>query len=74
MPSALTAERFDETVGARKRERPTWILDAIGALIGVGADTVRALAKEPGSPIHRRAGRWYCYESELLAWMRQPAA
>lgn len=74
MSTSLTPPAFDAMVKPRvKRERPTWTLDAIGNLIGVGPDFVRTLAKQPGSPIHCVEGRWYCYESELIEWMKNPS-
>lgn len=65
----LTTKTFDNMVRGR-RERPVWTLDAIGNLIGVGPDFVKTLAAIEGSPIHEIGGRWFCYESELIAWMK----
>ncbi|MGV8831247.1 MAG: hypothetical protein ACOH2N_04655 [Devosia sp.] len=71
--SELTPPQFDAMVKPRaKRELPTWTLPAIGQLINAGPDLVRTLTKAPGSPIHCVGGKWYCYESELIEWMKNP--
>ncbi len=71
MATELTANTFDATVRPRaKRERPTWTLDGIGALIGTGPDFVKTIAAMDGSPIHEIGGRYFCYESELIEFIK----
>ena len=69
---ALTASAFDSMAGTRPGRTPIiWTLPAIGARIGVGADFVRdTLAKQPGTPIRQVGGKWYCFEDDLIAFMR----
>ncbi|MBN9347554.1 MAG: hypothetical protein J0I48_15390 [Devosia sp.] len=66
--TTLTAQTFDAMT--RRREKPVWTIEAIGNIIGVGPDFVRTLAAIEGSPIHQVGGRWFCYESELIEWMK----
>lgn len=62
--------RAFDAMTTRRKEKPTWTLEAIGALIGTGPDFVKTLTRMDGSPIRQIGGRWFCYESELLAWMK----
>ena len=65
--SELTPRSFDAITD---RSRPVWTLPAIGQLLGIGVDGVRALMKEPGCPIQHRAGRYYVYADDLERWLR----
>lgn len=69
----LNPRTFDRMVTGR-REKPVWTIEAIGNIIGVGPDFVRTLAAIDGSPIHQVGGRWFCYESELIEWMKTQRA
>ena len=66
----ITPRAFDQGLMPRRREKPVWTLEAIGALINVGPDFVRTLAAIEGSPIHEIGGRYFTYESELIPWMK----
>jgi hypothetical protein len=69
----LTIESFDAIAEGRpapKPVRPVWSLPAIGGLLGIGVDGVRALLAEPGCPIQQKGGRYYVYADDLERWMR----
>jgi len=69
----ITPERFDsmtERLAPDRREKPIWTLEAIGQRIGTGADFVRTIAKQPGSPIREIGGRYYAFEADLIAFLR----
>lgn len=71
MSKALTAKTFDRLLEPKPSDRIIWTLAAIGGRIGVGPDFVRdTLAKQPGSPVKEIGGRYYCFESDLLAYLR----
>lgn len=72
----LTPERFDRLIGdPMKAARPPkilWGADAIGRRLGVSADFVRdRLAREDGSPIKKKAGRYCVVEEDLVAFVRE---
>jgi hypothetical protein len=67
----MTPEMFDAVMRPRPRDRIIWTLPAIGARIGAGVDFVRdTLAKQPGSPVHQIGGKWYAFEDDLIAYLR----
>jgi hypothetical protein len=63
--------RFDALVDSPKI---IWGADAIARRLRVSADFVRdRLAKLPGTPIMKKAGRYCVVESDLVAWFRTTA-
>lgn len=72
MKPEITPQRFDRTVSPKLgAPRIIWTLSAIGQRIGVGSDFVRdTLAKQPGSPVKEIGGRYYAFEDELIAFLR----
>lgn len=68
----LTPRKFDALVDGRLATpgRPVWTLPAIGHLLGIGVDGVRALMREPGCPIQHKGGRYYVYPDALERWLR----
>jgi hypothetical protein len=73
--STLTPARLDAILeGKAKPNNPSriiWTLPAIGRRIGVGADFVRdTLAKQPGTPIKEISGRYFAFEDDLIAFLR----
>ena len=76
---ALTPDRLDaildRNVTSRyaTRDKIIWTLQAIGQRIGVGADFVRdTIAQAEGSPIREIGGKYYCFEDDLIAFLRKP--
>lgn len=68
----LSPETLDRILPSKRRDRIIWTLGAIGDRIGVGPDFVRdTLAKQPGSPIKEIGGRYYCFEDDLMRFLRQ---
>lgn len=48
-----------------------WTSAAIAGRIGVSADFVRdVIAREPDSPVKALGKRLYCFEGDLLRWLR----
>lgn len=71
----LSADALDRILVGKKRDKIIWTLAAIGERIGVGPDFVRdTLAKQPGSPVKEIGGRYYAFEDDLMAYMRNPPA
>jgi hypothetical protein len=70
--AALTPSNFDRTISAPgKSPRIIWTLPAIGRRIGTSPDFVRnTLVNVDGSPIREIGGRFYCFEEDLLEFMR----
>lgn len=67
----LTPETFDRLVASTKPARIIWTLGGIGKRIGVGPDFVRdTLIKQPGSPVKEIGGRYYAFEDDLIAYLR----
>lgn len=61
--------------GATKPDKIIWTLAGIGNRIGCGPDFVRdTLAKQPGSPVKEIGGRYYAFEQDLMAYMRNGGA
>lgn len=54
----------------RSRPDALWGLPAIGAALGVSADTVRRWILDPriDVPVSRCGGRWFARRSDLEAW------
>lgn len=76
--TALTPARLDAMLDGKakpsqKPSRIIWTLPAIGRRIGVGADFVRdVLAKADGTPIREIGGKYYCFEDDLIDFLRKP--
>lgn len=76
MKPPLTASRFDKLTEGQPRpsgnpSKIIWTLPAIGQRIGVGSDFVRdTLAKQEGSPVKEIGGRFYAFEDDLIAFLR----
>lgn len=52
--------------------RIIWTLPAIGQRIGVSADFVRdTLLQIENTPVRQLGGRYYCFEDELMMFMRR---
>lgn len=69
----ITPTTFDQLhpTPSPKGDRIIWTLDAIGSRIGTGRDFVRdTLAKQPGSPVKAIGGRYYAFESDLIAYLK----
>jgi hypothetical protein len=78
MKPPLTAARFDKI--AEGQQRPSgnpkiiWTLSGIARRIGTGSDFVRdTLAKQDGSPVRQIGGRFFCFEDDLIRYMRDAA-
>lgn len=71
----LTADRFDAIAtpriprGSTLARESLWGATTIAAFMGVSDDFVQKIAKEPGGPIRRRAGRLFTTRTEILAWL-----
>lgn len=63
----LTPERADAILAPRERVEGAEI---IANILGVSPDTVHRLARKPGVPIYKPAGRYIAFRSELLAWLK----
>lgn len=63
--------RADEVLAP---ERKLWGAETIAAFLGVSADTVYKLAKDPGCPISKPGGRYFAFKSELVIWLRTKPA
>ena len=73
----LTAPLFDAIFGKPPAPKPEklWGRPAIAQALGVSVDMVVSLARHPGCPIYRPAGKYFAYRSELERWLRtKPAA
>ncbi|WP_102960225.1 hypothetical protein [Mangrovicella endophytica] len=58
-------------VDPKNPARIIWTLPAIARRIGVGADFVRdTVATAEGTPIRELGGRFYCFEDDLMSFMR----
>lgn len=65
----LTPRITDEILAG---DRKIWGAGAIAAFLGLSADKVYDLAKDPDVPIYKPAGsgRYFAIKSELMAWLR----
>lgn len=75
MNQRLTAEKFDKLAegGQRPSHNPRiiWTLNAIAQRIGTGVDFVRdTLVTVEDSPVRQIRGRFYCFEDDLIAFLR----
>ena len=71
MTKPLTPNKFDRLVESKPNARIIWTLGAIARRIGTGPDFVRdTLAKQEGSPVREVGGRYYCFEDDLIAYLR----
>lgn len=58
-------------IDSKRADKIIWTLAGIGRRIGVGPDFVRdTLIKQPGSPVKVIGGRYYCFEDDLIDFMR----
>lgn len=54
--------------------RILWTSKGIARRLGCSPDFVlNTLMAAPGCPIRRLGGRIYCFEDELIAWLRNPS-
>lgn len=80
MKPILTPETLDALLTPPPRargqeDRIIWTAGSIARRLGCGEDYVRkTLARQPGTPIRKRGRRLYCFERELIDWMRDDAA
>lgn len=72
MTKPLTPQSFDSlTHGNAREDRILWTAKAIGRRLGCGPDYVRhTLAGLPGTPIRKQGRRFFAFEDELIAFMR----
>lgn len=76
MKPPLTAARFDKLAEGQptpsgNQPRIIWTLAGIGKRIGCGADFVRdTLVTAEDSPVRQIRGRFYCFEDDLIAFLR----
>lgn len=76
MKPPLTASRFDKLTEGQPRPsgnstKIIWTLNGIARRIGTGSDFIRdTLAKQPDSPVKQLGGRFYCFEDDLIAFLR----
>ncbi|MCO6178826.1 hypothetical protein [Ciceribacter sp. RN22] len=69
-PDAGTQQRAPDPASGNS-SRIIWTLPAIGRRIGVGADFVRdTLAGQKDSPVKEIGGRYYAFEDDLIAYLR----
>ena len=61
------ADRILQAAAPARAQKILWGADTIAARIGTSEDFVRrTLARVPGSPVKKVAGRWCAVEDELM--------
>lgn len=58
-------------IDSKRDDKIIWTLAGIGRRIGVGPDFVRdTLIKQPRSPVKVIGGRYFCFENDLIDFMK----